>query len=311
MKDFLKIFVVLCAVVGAFFFGRNYGEETKAESSEFKNLKSDNFNNKNAQEELVNLKEKFQKLLDSSDLKKSDEILGKIMTIFLADLSLQLTEGQQKDLEIGKLACVTKLPDPAVAVKTEIKPEIKPNPKHEDEEPLVETKKSGIKNEGKFKAAEFEILEAQTSEDMARALKNLELKKIDSLLDGAPNSTFQQSKKFFGTYRGTILDSTGKVYGTMILDIKNTPAAKSPITGSFKLFKDGQESVGSDFSTDSLGYSPEKYGATVVQMGSRGYIQIYKAESIQKIAGIYYERLPNGTSKTIGTFILSRTDFPE
>jgi hypothetical protein len=309
VKDFLKIFLVLCAVVGAFFFGRNYGEETKVESSEFKTLKSDNFNNNNAQEELANLKEKFQKLLDSSDLKKADDILGKIMTIFLADLSLQLTENQQKDIEIGKQACVMKLPEPQVTVKTDHKPEIKSDPKHEEEEPVVETKKSGIRNEGKFKAAEFEILEAQSAEDMARALKNLELKKIDSLLEGAPNSSFQQSKKFFGTYRGTILDSTGKIYGTMILDVKNTPAAKSPITGSFKLFKDGKESVGSDFSTDSLGYSPEKFGATVIQMGSRGYIQVYKAESIQKIAGIYYERLPNGTSKTIGTFILSRTDF--
>ena len=88
MKDFLKIFLVLCAVVGAFFFGRNYGEVTQVESSEFKTLKSDNFNNQNAQVELKNLKEKFQNLLDSSDLKKADEVLGKIMTIFFFFFSL-------------------------------------------------------------------------------------------------------------------------------------------------------------------------------------------------------------------------------
>lgn len=311
MKDFVKIFLVLCAVVGAFFFGRNYGEETKVESSEFKNLKSDNFNNKNAQDELVNLKEKFQKLLDSSDLKKSDEILGKIMTIFLADLSLQLTADQQKDIEIGKRSCVMKPPEPVVSVKTENKPEIKPDPKHVDEEPVVEVKKSGIKNEGKFKVAEFELAEAQDTDSIRKALAQLELKKLSGILDGAPRSSFQQSKKFFGSYRGSVIDTTGKIYGTLVLDIKNTPAAKDPITGSVKLFRDGVESTGSDFDTDALGYTSESFAATLIQMGSRGYLQLYKSESTQKIAGIYYERLPNETTKTIGKFILSRTDFAE
>ncbi len=311
MKDFLKIFVVLCAVVGAFFFGRNYGEETKIESSEFKTLKSDNFNNKNAQEELANLKEKFQKLLDSSDLKKSDEILGKIMTIFLADLSLQLTEGQQKDIEIGKLACVTKLPDSSIAFKTETKPELKPNPKHEDEEPLVETKKSGIKNEGKFKAAEFEIAEAGDIDSLRRALTKLEVNKIDSLLDGSSPTSFQKSKKFFGEYRGSIIDVTGKVYGSVIMDIKNTPENKEPIAGKIQLLRDGVPFSTKTFTDTQLGYTPENFQAIVLQMGPSNYLQLYKSESIQKVAGIFYERLVNGTTKTIGTFILSRTDFAD
>lgn len=311
MKDFLKIFLVLCAVVGAFFFGRNYGEETKVESSEFKTLKSDNFNNKNAQEELANLKEKFQKLLDSSDLKKSDEILGKIMTIFLADLSLQLTLDQQKDLEIGKQACVMKLPEPQVTVKTDHKPEIKSDPKHEDEEPVVETKKSGIRNEGKFKAAEFEITEADNVDSVRKVLSQVELKKVDDILDGAPPSSFQQSKKFFGNYRGSIISTTGTVYGTIVVDIKNTPAEKKPIDGTIILYRDGKAESTSEFSANELGYTSESFKATIVSFGPRRFLQMYKAESIQKIAGIMYERLPNGTSKTIGTFILSRTDFAE
>ncbi len=311
MKDFLKIFVVLCAVVGAFFFGRNYGEETKVESSEFKTLKSDNFNNKNAQEELVNLKEKFQKLLDSSDLKKSDEVLGKIMTIFLADLSLQLTQDQQKDIEIGKRACVMKMPEPMVAVKTEIKPEIKADPKHVDEaKPIVTTPKLE-KNAARFKAGEFEIEEARDTDSLREALKKLELRKIDSLLDGSPESNFQQSKKLFGTYRGSIVDVTGKLYATLVFDIHNTPEEKSPIKGSIKIYKNGDLTNNSSFSSSGLGYSPEGSSAMVVTAGPNNYLQVYKSESTQKIAGLFYERLPNGTSKTIGTFILSRTDFVE
>jgi len=309
VKDFLKIFLVLCAVVGAFFFGRNYGEVTKVESSEFKNLKSDNFNNKNAQEELVNLKEKFQKLLDSSDLKKSDEILGKIMTIFLADLSLQLTADQQKDIEIGKIACMTKPPEPVVAVKTEMKPELKANPKHEDEEAPAENKKSGIKNEGKFKAAEFQIIESEDLSSIQKALSQLELKKLDSILDGAPHSSFEQSKKFFGSYRGSIIDVTNNVYGTIVMDIQNTPAEKSPIAGTIRMFRDGKAISTSTFSSTELGFTSEKFKATIVPFGPNRYLQIYKTESLQKIAGIMYESLPNKTTNTIGRFILSRTDF--
>ncbi len=303
MKDFFKIFIVLCGLVGAFFYGRNYGEVTQVESSEYKTMKSDNFNNQNAQTELSNLKEKFQKLLDSSDLKKSDEVLGKIMTIFLADLSLQLTTYQQKDLDVGK----TKTETP---IKSEVAVQTKANSKTETEtEP--EIKKPGIKNEGKFKAAEFEITEATSVDDIQRALGKLEVKKIDSLLDGAPESTFEQSKKFFGTYRGSLIDTTQKIYGTMVLKIQNMPAEKSPIQGSIKLFRNGVESVGSDFETMTLGNTPEKFVTTIIKFGSKGFIQTYKSDAMQKISGIYYERLNNGTTNTIGHFILSRTDLEE
>lgn len=302
MKDFLKIFLVLCAVVTAFFFGRNYGEETKVESSEFKNLKSDNFNNKNAQEEITHLKEKFQKLLDSSDLKKSDEILGKIMTIFLADLSLQLTADQQKDLEIGQRACVMK---PATTVKTETKVETS----------IVEEKKlvskPEIKISARFKMGELEMSEARDVEDIRRALNKLEVRKIESLLDGAPESTFQQSKKFFGIYRGSILDVTGHTYGSIVFEIYNSPAEKLPIKGSIKLYRNGEVVSESNFTTDQLGSSPETSSSTILNVGPKHFLQVYKLESMQKIAGIYYEQLPQKTTKTIGTFILSRTDFPE
>ena len=295
MKDFLKIFLVLCAVVGAFFFGRSYGEETKTESSEFKTLKSDNFNNGNAQEELKNLKEKFQRVLDSSDLQKSNEVLGNIMTIFLADLSLQLTTDQQKDIEIGKQFCMIRAPEPAVTFKTENKP----------------ARNIEIKLSAKFKMGEFEMSEARSVSAIRKALNKIELKKVSTLLDGAPASTFQQSKKFFGVYRGSILDVTGQIYGTIVFEIFNVPSEKSPIKGSIKMYRNGDPITESNFTSDSLGNSPEISSATIVNMGPKHYLQLYKIESMQKIAGIYYESLPNGTTKTIGTFVLSRTDFTD
>lgn len=109
MTDFLKIFFVLCGIVAAFLFGRNYGEKTVVESKEYIKMRSDSAQTEKAEAELAGLKAKFQDLLDdSSDLKKADEVLSKIMTVFLADLSLHLSEDKEKDLSIGKAACVVR-----------------------------------------------------------------------------------------------------------------------------------------------------------------------------------------------------------
>lgn len=308
MKEFLKIFLVLCTIVSAFFFGRNYGEETKTESTEFKTMKSDNFNNQNAQEELNNLKNKFQKLLDSSDLKKADEVLGQVMTIFLADLSLQISDQKQKEFDEGKKLCSSNVAINQLPRKNQAEPEPKAVIEHEVEKPAPKAASNG---NARFKMGEFEMSEARDVRDIRKALKKLELKKIDTLLDGAPESTFQQSRKFFGTYRGSIVDVTGKVYGSMVFDIRNTPGEKSPISGSIKIYKNGELTSNSSFHTSELGYAPESLSTTILTAGSNNYLQVYKIETVQKIAGIYYERLPNGTTNTIGSFILSRTDFAD
>lgn len=303
MNDFLKIFLVLCAVVSAFFFGRNFGEETRNESTEIKTLKSENFQNQNAQIELRNLKDKFQKLLDSSDLKKADEVLGKIMTIFLADLSLQISDSQQHDFDEGKKLCLSSINNNTVEKN-------KDKSLHDEEikkEP--EIKKNTIRNIAKFKSAETEILNTEDPILIKELLQQLELKKIDSLLEGAPSATFQQSRKFLGTYRGSVIDVTGKTYGTLVMELESTPEETSPLKGNVRVFQNGVQTSNNNFTSSGFGYTPNDYKSTVFQLGASGYLQLYKIEPAQKIAGLYYERLPNGTSKTIGTFVLSRTDF--
>ena len=252
------------------------------------------------------MKDKFQKLLDSSDLKKADEILGQIMTIFLADLSLQISNEKQKDFNDGKKLCTINSNTSNALAKTEQKAETVKTPESEIEKPV---QKNQIQNNARFKLGEFEISEARDSNEIFKALKKLEVKKIDSLLEGSSEANYQQSKKFFGSFRGTVIDSVGKIYGTMVFEIKSTPSGKRPISGSIKLYQNGIERVGDDFSTDGLGSALSSSTATVIEFGSSKYLQVYKIESEQKIAGYYYEVLPNRTSKTIGTFVLSRTDF--
>jgi hypothetical protein len=48
--------------------------------------------------------------------------------------------------------------------------------------------------------------------------------------------------------------------------------------------------------------------ARFVPLGPGRYIQLYKLSSYEKLAGNFYELLPNGTSKLIGAFVLNRVD---
>mgnify|MGYP000906122875 FL=1 len=217
MSDFLKIFFVLCGFVTAFLFGRNYGEKTVVESKEYIKMRSDSSQAEKAEAELAGLKAKFQDLLDSSDLKKADEILSKIMTVFLADLSLHLSEDKEKDLSIGKAACVAR---PVADVSA-------PSQKSEPQAPQETTKldiqqpqaDKQAKNTGKYRSQEWILVNSQTDSEIRRNLKKLELKDLDIYLKGAPETNIQKSEKYLGSYRGRVFDVNQKEYGYLTLDL--------------------------------------------------------------------------------------------
>jgi hypothetical protein len=307
MSDFLKIFFVLCGFVTAFLFGRNYGEKTVVESKEYIKMRSDSSQAEKAEAELAGLKAKFQDLLDSSDLKKADEILSKIMTVFLADLSLHLSEDKEKDLSIGKAACVAR---PVADVSA-------PSQKSEPQAPQETTKldiqqpqaDKQAKNTGKYRSQEWILVNSQTDSEIRRNLKKLELKDLDIYLKGAPETNIQKSEKYLGSYRGRVFDVNQKEYGYLTLDLSPAKNSKGEDTlkGKIEFFRNNNSESTSNFTTDHFGYSPEGFSGTVVTLGGR-QLQIYSIEGSRKLAGYFYERLPNGTTKTIGTFILNRTE---
>lgn len=310
MKDFIKIFLVLCVIVGAFFYGRSYGEKTSDDSIEVRNLKSENFQSQTSQQELDNLKIKFQNLLDSSDLKKADEVLGKIMTIFLADLSLRVSDEKQKDFLEGKRLCSQNQINEQVAIES-VKKETE-EPKKEIEvrqKPEDHSLPPPIKNLAQFKLNEFSIMEAQDTDEILRTLDKLEVKKIDSLTNGADQASYEQSKKFLGSYRGSLIGADKKVYGTLVMNIELSEDKTKPFKGIIELFRNGSVTSRTRFASSSIGLSGNQSQSTIIDVGDgSSYLQTYKIDNLNKIAGIYYDRLPNGTSKTIGTVVLSRTD---
>ncbi len=273
------------------------------ESNEIKSLKSENFENKNAQVELDNIKIKFQNLLDSADLKKADEVLSKIITILLADLSLKISEDSEKDLNEGKKICIE---NQSKEKKTEKNISIPEEEKPAENIKNLEIKTPQFKNSGQFKAAEFLIEEAENNSELYKSLDKLVVKRIDNLLLNSKKLSMEQSKIYFGSYRGSILGEDKKIFGTLVMSIDQGP--NNDVKGSISIFKNGSEVNGSQFTSPSIGYEPNESKATIISVAGTHSLQVYRIEKLNKLAGIYYERLPNGTTKMIGKFILMRTD---
>lgn len=309
MKDFIKIFLVLITVVVAFVFGRSYGEQSILESKEFKDNKSSQAENARAEEELKLMKDKFQSLLDSADLKKADEVYGKMMTLFLVDLGLRISEQQQKDLDAGKsqlLICAAQsgqLP----AIKMPQAPPQVVIPKTLPEEALKAPKFSQVAP-GRFKSTEWTLVNSSSSN--SEILKNLEkvkLTNIDAFLVAAPETQFSDLQKYYGTFRGRVVAVDGSNYGSLVMTIGQHAEKANNVSGEVQFYRGGKAESTSTFNGATWGYTPTGYQGNMVSMGGR-FLQIYKIESADKVAGNFYERLPNGTTKLIGSFVLNRTD---
>lgn len=305
MRDFLKIFFILCCLVAAFVFGRSYGEKTITESKEYIKMRSDAANTEKAESELSGLKTKFQELIDSSDLKKADEVLSKIMTVFLADLSLHLSEEKEKDLSAGKALCAAQPPQQLQTVNKKIEIQ-KPTPQESE---AFKKENKFAKGAAKYKSLEWILTNSNSDFELKRNLKLLELKDLDTFLKNAPQTSLKDAEKFLGSYRGSVSDVTGKNYAMLVIELRPIKNAKNEneVKGKIEFYRNNKLESSGNFTDDHLGYGPAGFLGTILTLGAR-QLQIYSVDSSQKIAGYIYERLPNGTTKTEGSFVLNRVD---
>lgn len=295
MNDFIKIFIVMCACVGAFMYGRNYGETTFKQSAEYKSLMEAQEEAKFAKAELENIKAKFQNIADGAETKKQEEILGSILQIFLADLGLRISNPDH----------FTK---PAQATTTASLPPKIETPKRAVEKPVpVVAKKEKVFDYRKLKSYEWILQNSRDANELKKNLKNVEIKDLDTFLRGAVPALPTQLEPIYGSYRGRIMDISNKEYGTLSIDIAPEAGVRPRLKGSIKIFKNGHEEMGNSFNTDQMGYVGEGSSAFIIDNRNR-FFQLYKVTETQQITGYYYERMVNGTTKTIGSFVLNRTD---
>lgn len=307
MKDFIKIFLFLLSVVVAFVFGRNYGEQTVKESAEFKENKDAQARLEQSEKELQQTKEKIQNILNSVDLKKADEVYTQVMTLFLVDLGMYLSNEKQKDLDASKLTLKQCLSQPKQeTTKTEPKTQT-----HQEEKPKakntikkIEKKWTDISYD-RFKSKEWLLQNSNSENALKRAFEDLKLKRLDLFLEGAQPVNAQELNQYLGSYRGKITDLFGKDYGSLVIEIKLADAGLA--VGQVRVLKNGNIETANDFKSNNFGYKRNDFDALVFNVGDR-YFQVYKSQQNEKLIGYFYQRMPNGATSTIGQFVLSRTD---
>ncbi len=296
MKDFSKIFLGLCALVGVFVFGQKKGEESFKQSEEYQILMRQKEEQAFTKSDLENAKTKFQNILDGAETKKSEELLAQILQVFLADLGLRIQN--QKSFTKENTVVVPAAPPPAK------------EPLHQAQQTAHASSppKEKVFDYKRLKSYEWILQNATNESDLKRNLKNVEIKDIDSFLKNSVEAKPQQIESFFGSYRGRIIDIDRKEYGTLVLEINPVAdAAPAKLKGSIKIFKNGRETSARNFTTTQLGYLVEGSSCLILENGGT-YFQVYKISETQQITGFYYERLVNGTTKTIGSFLLNRVD---
>lgn len=300
MKDFITIFLGLSIGVGGFMAGRNYGEKTYRETTNFKDLVKANEELKFTRAELETVKTKFQNIIDGADNKKQEELLAQILQVFLADLGLTVANQQVFQIKPVVMAVKTELLAPAKALERQ----------EASEKPVAkETKPEKQFDYKRLKSYEWILANSSGTDEIKKNLKNVEVKNLDLLLKNSTQPPAEKLESIFGTYRGRIIDINKKEYGSLAVQIfpQLKPDAEMLLKGSIKIFKNGQEQSSKSFLTNRLAYQAQDSAGFFIDNGSQFY-QVYKITETQQLTGFMYERMVQGTTKTIGTFVLNRTD---
>lgn len=285
-------------------YGRNYGEKTYRESEEYRELVKTKEQLTFAKGELENVKIKFQNVINNSGNRKQEEMLAEILQIFLADLGLKAAENNQiVALPAKESTPLTTATEALLPKKAEIKAIDSTLP----QEPVQASKKFDIK---KLKSYEWILANSTGTDELRKNLKNVEIKDLNEFLAAATSPAIPQFEAIYGTYRGQILGVDNKAYGSMLIEI-NAVQEETKITakGSIQIFRGDKGTMSNNFSGTSLGFIVNGSSCFVINPGNDNkFYQLYKIKETQQLAGYFYERLAHGTTKTIGSFVLNRTD---
>lgn len=309
MKDFLKIFAGLILLVSAFTLGKDYGVKSIIQTTEYKQQLVASAQLAQKDDQLQKIKSEFQKLLDSTDLKQAHEVLGKMMVVLLADLALKISKDQEDQIAVGKNYCmagyVAQSPVSKAVAEAAGRPDLAP--------PQVVATKN-VKpvwthlRPPQFKSYEWMGINAGSDKHSLRQLARTEIKNMNEFIGQAQLVQADKYLDYQGEYKGTIVDINSQTYATLTTKINVNPAhGKSKVSFDTTIIRNGEESHRSANGSDFGWANPETY-AIVVEQSKDRYLQIYKLSTSNKLAGNYYEVLPNGTTKMIGQFALTRID---
>jgi len=163
----------------------------------------------------------------------------------------------------------------------------------------------------KLRSYEWILTNSQNREDVQKNLKNVEIKDLNLFLASAKETPVESFEPIFGTYRGRMFDIDKKEYASMLMKINAVPKGDGNTfaKGEVRLFNNGNETLGSDFETETLGYIVSgTHGFLINPAGENKFWQLYKVKDTQQLTGYMYEKSALGKTRTIGSFVLNRTD---
>lgn len=301
MGDFVKIFFGICALATAFVVGKGHGEKSYLESEDYKKIAAAKEELEFSKGELENAKAKLQNIVDRGSNQKTDELLGQILQVFLADLGIQI---QNKELILKQAQMCSAASAEVAATKAA------PVPKSENKSSNVEeteTKpaKKPIVSVGQFKSNEWMLANSNGGNDTLRTLDKLVIKNLNGYLSlTAP--TNEGCEGFLGAYRGNIKDdASNKNMGSLSFDLKQSE--NQSFSGKIAWFNDPNPPL-TQMINESCGRKAKDLAGRIFNLSEQRYVQIYQIESKNLMAGNFYEVLPMGTTKRIGKFVLKRTD---
>ena len=304
MGDFVKIFFGICALVTAFIIGKGHGEKSYLESEEYKKIAAVKEELDFSKGELENAKAKLQNIVDRGGNQKTDELLGQILQVFLADLGIQI---QNKELILKQAQmCTAANTQASVSKPAAAKPENKLGEAAVAE--LKQQEKKPVVSVGQFKSNEWMLANSNGGNDTLRTLDKLVIKNLNGYLSQTTTDK-DGCDSFLGMYKGNIKDVNNKNFGSLSFDLKTNEqtSADQSYSGKISWYNDPNPPL-SQMINESCGRTAKGLSGRIFSLSDQRYIQVYQLEARSQLAGNFYEVLPNGTTKRIGKFVLKRTD---
>lgn len=229
-------------------------------------------------------------------LKKADEILGKVMILFLADLSLHIS--QQKNVPVS----ASVIENSAKPLSVEPSSSVKANPSSTTENPVA-VQPATVFNDKK-------ITQAATMKEALSYLKQVETKDLKSVLSGNFKVTTEQNLLLQGHYVGVITfdDQTEpwRIEWDVNSDFRDGQLkgqSEIRLSNSKKVFS---RSRGQGDIKDFSAWSKDSQAILVNSYGDDGYIQLYYLAHLNKFVGNYYLKDKSGSFKKVGTTFLEK-----
>ena len=239
---------------------------------------------------------------------KAEEILGKIMLLFLVDLGIK-TSGEQM-VFAQSVSQGRKRKDMVAPVDLIESDEVAPNSLESTSVQSANQLKSSSEAKSILEA-EKQLNELRSESDIENFLKSVSLGNLFDSLKNTHEIDSEQIRELRGTFSGELVfDSPGQEKWDVRLVLSGriesgTLVGKSKVelAKNRKIFSSSR----SNGNLSNLKSLPNgQRGVLIEILGGEGFFQLYSVPQLQKLIGLYYRRENPGSYRRAGSLILFR-----